>query len=1028
MTIGHNLRLRLFLEGVEVPVISATVNVAPNSPASSSIQVIATDRVLDLQPRTVVHLFFYDFVDAAAPLTTDYNPNDPYTTPKPPNMADYSDSAYKLMFMGELQSISFQKDSGNRSVILQCVDFSNYWDTTYQYNFKGSLLGGRRHAAFIGANANFFTSPLGHGVGTIAALLNGRSVNYPNLKGLLAGIVRVLEAIGGAYYGRNTFKGANDFTSIAELRLKLLQQICAAEEDDSTAKLFARKAFNMWMNRQMGGLGKLVTFRGLTQMLQKFIFHEIYPCPSPRYYPGEKDLEKNVAWKTDVAKDPSTRDFVAKLHRMDKLFKSEKDNITGALVKGVSSYWIKRIEADHKQLSRLMSGVGVPKIFVAGMSEVRKQYNRIATAVFKSARKGSGVDSAKLKDSAKNHEAEKACDDALNAISVMLGKKIKHSGIVTYEKLPRVNNQIFRPDIWFVPAPRCNVLFPELYSNISWSRNYLREVTRLELQTTHEILGDDALFNGRYYSPNVADMRKGVKLSSRKFKGLILQHELFTGIIPMYEKISEANLFAMKARKVNHKGAKVGYAQRSVNFQYFKHRFASRQMQAYGRFNPWFVPGFPSVLIDRPMDGDQLAISGLPLNDQLAQLGIYGPYQVEWTRAMVLTKIVPTQFCGCCIQMSHNLNQKGGNTQYAFAQARVHRESTEYMGVDKAVTSKKVGTANLQKIVAATPSNAPKVKGKGPRGGIITKVDDVTYKYKEQYIQLFHGKRKVRIGYRSGVSEVFTATTVPDEGPKTGEEYYKAYRVSETVDRRVRQKVDLPIEEAIRPPWIWDGWANLKIGETYTQFFGINSITDIDGYTSDESPNFGPSAWSFMDDESYYALKETQEGKAQSDRGENSTDKNDQDTEYQTATKQKISAASVLAIEKERSIENAIDYLVRVYSFVKYHGLDVGDFLKKYTWRPIATMPEILGSSDLIIEETSTGKYEATRGTEGFHSRAFSDEADLFGLVDKKVKQVLKLTVEKNHAAAKRLDVRAIRRQAVREYVSELTASRGLLG
>ena len=858
MTIGHNLRLRLFLEGVEVPVISATVNTAPNSPSTASIQVIATDKVLALHPRTVVHLFFYDFVDAASPLSTDYNPNDPATQPLPPSLADYSDSAYKLLFMGELQTFSFQKDSGNRAMVLQCVDFSNYWDTTYQYNFKGSLLGGRRHAAFIGANANFFTSPLGHGVGTIAALLNGRSVNFPNLKGLLAGIVRMLEAIGGAYYGTNTFKGANDFTSIAELRLKVLQQICAAEKDDSTAKLFARKAFNMWMNRQVGGLGKLVTFRGLTQMLQKFIFHDVYPCPAPKYYAGETGLKKKKSWAVSVAKDPATRAFVQKLYRMDKLYKSEKTNIVGAYSNGVSNYWIKRIEADHRQVGNLLGGVGVPKIFVAGMAEVRKNHNAIGSAIFKSAGQiqktgQGGVDPAKLKKHQNNRTAENRCNDALDAIAVMLGKKIKHSGIVTYDKLPRVHNQILRPDIWFVPAPRCNVLFPELYSNFAWSRNFYREVTRLELQTTHEILGDDALFNGRYYAPNVADMRKGLKLSSRRFNGLILQHELFTGIIPMYEKISEANLFAMRARKVKYKGAKVGYAQRAVNFQYFKHRFGSRQMTAHGRFNPWFVPGFPAVLIDRPMDNDKLVISGLPLNDQLAQLGIYGPYQTEWTRAMVLAQIIPTQFCGSCVQMSHNLNQQGGNTQYAFQQARVHRESTEYLGVDKATVSKKVGTATRRTVVAAIPSEAPKVKKRGPRGGLITKVEDVSGQYGGKFIQLYNGKTKVKIGAADNINAVFQTSTNQSVSPKSGSNYFKAYRITEQFTKRVREKIDLPIEEAIRPPWIWDGWANTKIGETYMQFFGINSITDVDGFTSKEALETLEGA------DSYLALLETKE-------------------------------------------------------------------------------------------------------------------------------------------------------------------------
>ena len=69
----------------------------------------------------------------------------------------------------------------------------------------------------------------------------------------------------------------------------------------------------------------------------------------------------------------------------------------------------------------------------------------------------------------------------------------------------------------------------------------------------------------------------------------------------------------------------------------------------------------------------------------------------------------------------------------------------------------------------------------------------------------------------------------------------------------------------------------------------------------------------------------------------------------------------------------------------------------------------------------------ATAGEEGFHSRAFSDESNLFGLVDAKVTSVLGLS-KQNQGVAAKLDVRGLRRQQVRDYVNELTNSKGLLG
>jgi len=1074
MAIGHNLKLRLFLEGIEIPVIGASVQIGSNAPAVASIQVIATDKILNIHPRTVVHLFFYDFVDGVV----DYGAIIGSKKKIPGNelLADVANDQYKLLFMGEVQGLSFSKDTGSRSVVLNCVDFSNYWDTTFQYNFKGSLLGGRKHAAFIGANANFFTGPLGHGTGTIAALLSNRSVNFPQLKGLLGGIVRILEAIGGSYYGETTFRGANDFTSIAELRLKILQQITAAEKDSSTSKLFARKTFNAWMNRQMGSLGKLVTFRGLTRVIQQFVYHEIFSNPVAKYVPKVTGLKKTKVYSVALDKDPRTRDLFTKVKRLEKLVNSAKANINKLIETkqpGYLSSYLggkptttinpnigRALEHDITQanaiIGSLISGVtgstlpGVARHIAtvsSSLSTVGRQIG--AGSIFARAFR---LDANKAGKAENLRKADAALFSAQAAIQTLLNKKNKKSRSITYDKLDRVNNQILRPDIWFAAAPRCNVLFPELYGNFQWSRNFLREVSRMELQTTNEILGSDALFNGRYYAPNVADMRSGLRLSSRRFGRLIMAHELMTGIIPMFEKLSEANLFAMKSRKVKYKGAKVGYAQRSVNFQYFKHRFASRQMSASGRFNPWFVCGFPGILIDRPMDAVNLAIAGLGIAEQLKALDIIPAKNADITRATLLRQLVPVQYMGSCASLVHSLNQGGGQTQYGFTQARVHREDTEFLGVDKATVSKVIGTSTRTRPYAALPSSAPKVKGRGQFGGRITKVVDVTSQYLNSYLPIYGASKKtskVKIGSRDDISAVFGTGA-----QQSSNENFKAYKVTELSTRRARTKVDLPIEFAIHPPWIWDGWGNLKIGETYEQFFGTTAITDIAG-----ASNTGLLS-TLVGADSLQATLDTKEGYTYGSgtakdetadqfltrlSSDDSTDNRKNKKAVEVAgSDSKVSATAVLAMEQERTIENSVDFIVRTYSFIRAHSLDVSSFIRNYGWRPVATMTEILGSADFSITEKTklvlAGKtFEELRltelpdglvikGSEGFHSRAFGDTSDLFGLVDPKVKKVLGLSVEKRHATAKKLDVRGRRREAVVDYVSELEQSKGLLG
>ena len=1034
MTIAHQLGIRLFLEGIEVPVVSAQISVQADTPAAATIQIIATDKSLDILPRTMVHLFFYDFVDATSPL------------PILKNSITWSSDLdnYKLLFMGEVQGLSFSKDPGNRSMLLSCIDFSNYWDTTYQYNFQGELIGGRREAAFIGAGANFATSPLGNGTGTISRLLCSNSVNFPKLRGLLAGIVRVLEAIGGSYRGKETFTGANEFTAIAELRCKILQQICAAEEDTSTSKLFARKTFNMWMNREIGSLGKLITFRGLTQLMQGFVYHNVYPCPAPLFQAERTAIPQINKVSLDLSKDPRTRSFMDKIKQIAKL--SDRDvSLLLDIKERPSDAYYQELDSNLQKEISLMGSImeSVPAIKGVNLQSDVSLLSSAFTEIKKwisGPVSGFALDRTLISKQKNADEASKSVYNVFSICGALLGKRSTQNVESKYDAPARVNNQIFRPDIWYAPAPRCNVLFPEMYSSIQWSRNFLREVSRLELQTTNEILGSDAIFNGRYYAPNVKDMRKGLTLSSRQFFGLIMQHELLTGIIPMYEKMTQANLYSMKSAGINTKAAKVSYAQRAVNHQYFKHRFSSRQMSVTGRFNPWFVPGFPAVVIDRPMTADNLTTASLPLEDMQTWWKIkHGTSKAQSdlpTRAEIMQELVGVQYTGSCVQMNHSVTQAGGNTSYTFAQARVHRETVEYLGVDKVKVSELVAVTNRKYKVAAIEDQKPIVGNKGIFNGKITAVADITKAFDGQVLNEW-----TNVIDRRRVGD-------PVDDSVTPPVLWNAYEVSEKAEYRKQKDLDLPVEEAIKPPWIWDGWSNLKIGDTYRQFFGTNSVTDVEGIASAEMINT-----SLLAVEEEIALYETADGyETGSGRGMERTETGISDRKpppkvrnrkpkrnvaakptpnvspAQETSDGKLTDIAAYIINSSRTIEASIDSLVRVYSLVKSSGLDVGLFIRNYTWRPVATLTEILGSEDLVVEEDAKGHPKVKSGTLGFHSLSFGDKANLFGLVDDDIGKILGISDESRRTTAVRLDMRQKRWQVIKAYYEELMESRGLLG
>jgi len=60
-----NIKLKLYLEGINMPVVGIQISEKTESAPQCIIQIPANDRALDILPRTTVHLFYKD------PSTTD---------------------------------------------------------------------------------------------------------------------------------------------------------------------------------------------------------------------------------------------------------------------------------------------------------------------------------------------------------------------------------------------------------------------------------------------------------------------------------------------------------------------------------------------------------------------------------------------------------------------------------------------------------------------------------------------------------------------------------------------------------------------------------------------------------------------------------------------------------------------------------------------------------------------------------------------------------------------------------------------
>jgi hypothetical protein len=1034
----------MFLEGVEVPIVGIQLQCLPNAPLLAAIQLPPVPEGTRLLPRTLVHVFFWDSYEDESPLvaipltsSTPTNNMGPSAYERQMNQAlsvidatsgvrganeDYT--RYKTFFTGEVLGFAWTKDQAHRSLVLQCADPSNYWDYAYQWT-NTDLFGPGIKALFSGGSTNLFTDFLSTSAEVITTILRTPSLTFPKLKGLAGGIVHLLEAIGGSYYGDKKIAGQNIFFTLAELRLHINQMIMAIEDDDTAAKLLAVQGYSSLMSRLL---------RQSINALQGIIFHETYAQPCPKYIPG---IDGTVSGQIRVRLDANPRTIfivrnataiadtltgiVSQLHVSDDRPDVSLFTKKGAVQVGLQTQMISKLRQQQQLLkSTVMQLRGVKPAVPAVGSLLNTAAQNIGVAATKAtkwnANSASSITAVEV--------PLKAAIDSLRRVSQMT---VVTNSAKTRQPA-RLAQQILRPDVWFSSPPRCNVWFPDQYNRLSYQRNFMEEPTRLLLKTNDEFFGEDELFDRFYFAPKTVSVSKSKATLQALLTNDLLEHELYTGILPVFEKMGELNIFAARGGVVGDKVPQVGLAQRSANFLYFKYRFAARQMTVSGRFNPYIAVGFPGLIIDKYVDADTLKL----YNQLLQKAG-------QPTRD--INKLLGTSFLGNFTQVTFTVNQNSGQTDVVMSYPRQPEESVEFLGAtDKEeVTVSERFDEDAQRVTDVACIGMPKIQSLGPNLGTITQVQIVDSLYLGSPPDYTSGKSlllysttfgqkprpaasrsvaKVPIGVeidsrqldKNILKELGIAfdTTSTGTTSKSGsqEDFYAAgqpitihaYRIAEAVPRWIQKQVDLPAEEYIRPGWYGNIWKPSKIGEAYDTFFSTGSITD---------PHT-------ISDSTGSQLSATNNAASDADA-----------TSYETddPNDPRSSASISYQLKMGASIEQAAAFLQATYSHIKHAGLNTEDFIRAYTWRPIATMVDIFGTSDLQL--SPDGQY-VVQGIEGFHSRAFGPYNDLFGLVTPEMENVVGL--KRGTTAAQKGDTRKAKQDAVKDYLAGLGIGRANIG
>lgn len=1026
--------------------MSAALTIGVNGPASASIQIVPLDQGTDLKPRTMVHLFFMDH----APLAKEKEE----AIKRGVREEDLERAGFKLLFTGEVIGFAFTQSPMARGLVLQCVDFSSYWDavhaTAMEYGPNGNAF--NNQSSIYGSNAALFDDIVNFQSEMLVSWLRQQPLTpgLQQVSGLAGGIIRMLEAIGGV---PTHHKGVNDFFTFSELRGRILAQITAEEKDDTARRILQGKVFDEWLRNGLQNIGQQVTFRDMVKLLCRYIYYDVVPNPVAKYDFGYDGGSERTTSTSSISESPlaikAAADLVTQISNLNGL-----ESELPATVKNATGAVADVLEQTVKDVAKLGSAANVPKFKIQNAASNL----RILQQTF-SIQTPSTEDITRTITTARSDlaEARKFLVNSDTKVTVTTGVK-------STATTARLRTQILRPDCYFAAAPRCNVIFPEHFSQVSYDRAYLTEVTRSLTMVYNTLVGRDELLADKIMAPNIGlDMAKIQRQVGNSSYRVLMPHERHTGIIPRTEWLPNTAAFDKSQGKEKMRGARLNWVNRAALFHFFKYRFGPRRVSIAGKFNPFVVCGFPAVVILKPFQPKPEKLREVLKLAADAAIDDQAVLDAVQTNASALE--APYQLVGMVGSIQHNIDQSGGTTSLMLHHARRHLGADdEFVNIfsEKETTSKRRVKVPLvfDKVAASTdPKLMALLVGVTPQDDKIQKSKKVlqtrnkTKDYTKDTLDPATGKivtvsksrdiqqttevvlsnsddpvqtgridgsetdvltpsptgtitrgAKGRFGTIVGVQVVSSDRATVASGTYKGKKAFREVILHEDVTIGVTESI--PVEEIIRPSWFSPNYSNPKIGKNiYMPFFGTTSIIDelaFTGLTADEL--FSP-------------------------------ENPDGDTFDPTQKLQEVQQ-SLVDKDKSRSrlsIERAINVIAYLYGMVKINGKDVDQYVREYGQRPIATMIDILGSSDFSAEYGPTGAITSTTGTAGFHSIAVDRKSielgNLTGLLEDPNRQLPRINNQGKKAPISPVyDVRNEKLQKVDAYIRALKAGPGLQG
>jgi hypothetical protein len=288
MSLARPLGAKLFLEGLEVPLIGATITHTVNQASIAYVDVVPHEHAYNIKPRTHVVIAVRDYM----------NPELEYP--------------YVTAWEGEVFGISFGRTTSSRSLSLQCIDYSGYWDNAMLHFLNTMNSGGLGSGDLaemgldleVAKQLNIKTKP----VGTSVASFFDNTFDDTIRKG-----GDFLDAFVAMY---KDVTSTNDFFKAGEDRFKITKRF-RIKSSGALTELIKDNAAKSWMSGLVNKMGGFTTMRSVVQDLLSLIFHDFVSVPfaSSNTYAQRKDKKAeasvagatvDTAFETIAAKEAGT--------------------------------------------------------------------------------------------------------------------------------------------------------------------------------------------------------------------------------------------------------------------------------------------------------------------------------------------------------------------------------------------------------------------------------------------------------------------------------------------------------------------------------------------------------------------------------------------------------------------------------------------------------------------------------------------------------------------------------------------------